>query len=121
LKAKNTAIKGEIKKMKGINAELQSKLNDLDQYGRKNDIIVRNIPVEENKNLNVKLTNVANKLGVTLKVFDIVAAHKLPTNKGIDPIIIRFHSFTKKKELIEAVKTKGNGGWNKHHPTDIHG
>jgi len=52
------------------------------------------------------VTNVAEKLGVKLCEFDLTAAHRFPSKKGIEPIIIRLHSFDKKKEFILAAKTK---------------
>ena len=51
LKAENVMIKNGLERIKVINAELQSKINDLDQYGRKNDLIVRNVPLEDCENL----------------------------------------------------------------------
>jgi len=90
LKNENIAINYELEKMKNTNIELQTKLNDLDQYGRKMDLIVRNVPEIENENLYGKINDIAAKLGVTLREFDIVVTHRLPTRNGIKPIIVRF-------------------------------
>jgi len=53
---------------------------------------------------------VAEKLGVKLREFDLTAAHRFPSKKGVEPIIIRLHSFDKKEELMLAAKTKKSKG-----------
>lgn len=104
LKLENAEIKHEMSRIKEENAELRTKLYELDQYGRKNDIIIRNIPMLENENSKKVISNAIQALGVTLSEFDITVAHRLPANKGVKPIIARFHSYEKKKEVMKAAK-----------------
>lgn len=105
LKIENAGMKSDLKRVEEENKELKAKLSDLDQYGRKNDVIIQNIPEVENENLVKVLAEVANKIGVSIREFDITVAHRLPTKKGVRPVIVRFHSAEKKKEIMKAAKT----------------
>lgn len=110
LKAENEQIKGELRQVKSKNVELQLRIEELDQYGRKNDVIVRNIPEAEEENLKKIITSAAEKLNVSIREWDIVVVHRLPTKSGIKPIIARFLCYDKKRELLKAFKTmKPNG------------
>lgn len=110
LKAENEEVRKELKKLKEENMELGSRLEELDQYGRKNDIIVRNIPEVQNENAKKIITDIIKTVGVEINEYDITVAHRLPTHKGEKPIIARFHSIDKKRETIRAVKKSKPSG-----------
>ena len=74
--------------------------NNMNQYGRKNDVIIRNVAQNENQNLTTVIHKIAQKLGIDMRGFDITAIHRLQANRGIQPIL----------ELISAAKLKKHVG-----------
>lgn len=62
--------------------KLKQDLNNLEQYGRLNNLEVHGILATENENLIEKLGSVVDKLQVTrLKKEDVEAIHRIPTRK----------------------------------------
>ena len=74
--------------------EEQSKVNDLEQYGRRNMVEINNIPFTTDENLE-PITDTARK-GMKLDHFNyekyVDVAHRLNSKLPIPPIIVMFNS-----------------------------
>lgn len=110
--AEMTEIKTRVKKLEETSPaneeinKLKQDLNNLEQYGRLNNIEVHGILVSEHEDLMEKLTCVADKLQVTrLKKEDVEAVHRVPSRKGkTPPIMIRFLNRSTRDEWLKNKK-----------------
>ena len=91
----------EIKNLKSTAIELSSqgekeatKLDDLEQYGRRQNLEIVGIPVQKDENTNAIVQEVAKLLKVTITASDISTSHRLQTKNELKlpPIIVRFVS-----------------------------
>lgn len=90
---------------------LKKEVNELEQYGRRQNLEVHGIPQSENENLLTKLNDVAVKLSLAqLTERDVEAIHRLPSKPDKIPVVlVRFSSrgtketwLSKKREIREA-------------------
>lgn len=117
IKSENLELRTEVMDLKQENKILKSNINQIEQYSRKNNVIVNGIPEEKGENIREIIKAIADVLDVSVHNYDICAAHRLPG--GIDnarPIIIRFNNSEIKPKLIAASKknriTSENIGFN---------
>ena len=75
--------------------EEQSKVNDLEQYGRRNMVEINNIPFTTDENLESVITYIVKK-GMKLDHFNykqyVDVAHRLNSKLPVPPIIVMFNS-----------------------------
>lgn len=77
---KTEVLDREITELKEENQMLKSRLNNLEQYTRKFDVIINGIPKEDDpENLNEMINLLAEVLEVQLNTYDICGLHRLPT------------------------------------------
>lgn len=82
--------------------ELQGRLNNAEQYTRRDSIEIREIPVSENENVEEIVLRVAQNIDVPLTSADISVAHRLKSKAGYIPgIIVKLTSRKAKNSLIE--------------------
>lgn len=90
---------------------LQGRLNQNEQYSRKETIEIREVPQTSGENVDELVVSLARKLSVNLSINDISSAHRLKAARGKTPaIIVRFVSRRKKEELMArkgTVVTRG--------------
>lgn len=97
----------EVSEIKEENQQLKARLNHLEQYSRKFDVIINGITKTENENLNETIKNLAEVLEVKLNPYDICGLHRLPTSKGkIPSIILCLNNLEVKGNFIRASKQK---------------
>lgn len=103
-------LKNEIIDLKTKNYLLQKSVNQLEQYSRKNNVIINGIPVTENEKVRSIVMNLAEKMEITLHELHIAAAHRLPASRNRVPaIVVRFNDSDIKSTLIrESKKQKLN-------------
>ena len=82
----------EIKNLKSTAIELSSqgekeatKLDDLEQYGRRQNLEIVGIPVQKDENTNAIVQEVAKLLKVTITASDISTSHRLQTKNELKP------------------------------------
>lgn len=82
---------------------VKSRVNELEQYSRRQNLEIRGIVQDQNENLFEKLNDLAVKLGLPkLKQTDIENMHRLPERPGKEPVvIIRFSSLALKEEWAQ--------------------
>lgn len=105
-----TIVKSENAQLKQALNLTNFKLDNLEQYGRRENLRLHNIPESEvNKDDGEsQVIEIAKALNVKLNSSDIQRAHRLGRKKsGINPgkprpIIVRFHAYKKRNELLHA-------------------
>ena len=87
--------------------EEQSKVNDLEQYGRRNMVEINNIPFTTDENLESVITYIVKK-GMKLDHFNykqyVDVAHRLNSKLPIPPIIVMFNSRSMQEEFYPSLK-----------------
>ena len=107
-------MKAEIYSLQETLYEEQCKVNDLEQYGRRNMVEISNIPFTTDENLE-PITDTLGK-GMKLNHFNykkyVDVAHRLNSKLPIPPIIVMFNSrsmqeeFSKSRKQLKNIKLK---------------
>ena len=90
--------------LKHENEELFCRMNEMEQYSRKRNIVISGIPFEEEENTKAVVQKFASGIRIELKDYEINAVHRLSTKKEHTPIIVCLNNLEKKEELIEWSK-----------------
>ena len=104
----NEKTKDLEKKTIQLQIELESRsdvLEDLQQYSRRNCLIVSGVPERRNEKTDDLIKNVATKVGVEVQDQDIDRSHRLgaPKPGRPRPIIVKFTRYNKRSELIKSI------------------
>ena len=101
-------MKSTINRQATAIANLDSEIDDLGQYGRRENIVFTNLHVSPSQSPESQVIEFCKHLDVTVDKSDIAACHPLPT-QGDKPkrIIARFHSrSTAQKIFVNRKKAK---------------
>ena len=99
-------MKTIINKQAGTIATLDRELDDLNQYGRRENIVFTNLQVNKD-NAKSQVIELCQELGVDVQDEDLVDAHPLPSKRGKPTrIIARFHERSKTKKVF--INRKGS-------------
>ena len=103
-------MKAEIYSLQETLYEEQCKVNDLEQYGRRNMVEISNIPFTTDENLE-PITDTLRK-GMKLNHFNykkyVDVAHRLNSKLPIPPIIVMFNSRSMQEEFSKSRKQLNN-------------
>ena len=112
VKEHNEGVKSQIKEIKedinklgndGFNVEV--KLDELEQYARRDCLEITGIPVVPNDNLALLVKEMSEIIGVNLNENDISIAHRFtPTEKAKDRRIVKFSRKEKRDEIYSKRK-----------------
>lgn len=109
LQLENEDLKIRISTLEDEKIEINTRLNESEQYSRRENLIITGVPKEPNENIRAVVTRVAEKLGVKLykyDVCDVCIAHRL-SNKGEAPaIVVKMNNRDKKIKMISEGKKK---------------
>ena len=87
---------------------LENKLNEIEQYSKKTNIIISSSTDFLNKSDNKKsefINFVKNQLNIDIDPYDVVAIHELPNkNKDIYKTIVKFHFHETKSKIFKNIK-----------------
>ena len=109
LKGENMMLKQELNIQSHRVAELTQRCDDLDQYGRRENICFTNLKVTEELPCEQQVVNLCHELGVEVSPSDLVDAHPLPSKRGRgNRCIARFHDRKKAQEVFAARKRSKN-------------
>lgn len=104
LKQENKLLKKE------LSAQF-SRLEELDQYGRRQNVLIDRIKEQSSENTNEIVSNVCNSLGIELDKGDLQVSHRLgKPRSNFDkprPIIARFTNVATARAVVHAAKAKG--------------
>ena len=96
-KAEITALKSESSDLKNISIKEIEKIDNLEQYGRRQNLEVAGVPVQDGEDTNALVMVVAKLLDVDIFPGHISTSHRLPKkisqNGNVTcppPIIVRF-------------------------------
>ena len=107
VKGENMALKQAMNTMSGRVIDLEGKLDELNQYGRRENVCFSNLKVDEEHTCEAQVINLCHEIGVEVTAEDLVAAHPLPTKGGQGRqrrYIARFHDRRKAQEVFAARK-----------------
>lgn len=101
-------LKKENACLKNLNKLQESRIDDIDQYNRRQNILFDAVKETSAENTNEMVINQCKKLGVQLNPGDIQVSHRL--GKKVDgkprPIIARFTSVGTARSIIQLVKNQ---------------
>ena len=96
-KAEITALKSESSDLKNTSLKEIEKIDNLEQYGRRQNLEIAGIPVQDGEDTNAVVMEVAKLLDVDILPSHISTSHRLPKKIGQNgnvirtpPIIVRF-------------------------------
>lgn len=96
-----------IEKLQEENKALNHRVNNLEQYSRRSNIQITNIPMVADENIEKIVCEIGQKVGVDINFrSDIQAAHRVPTSsqKSTQPIIVKFSNRQLRNEYIKKAK-----------------
>ncbi|XP_066928189.1 uncharacterized protein [Clytia hemisphaerica] len=94
-------LKNHVKKSEQALDHVNFALNDLEQYGRKEMMNISGVPRLNNEDTDKIVMDIANKIGVDLKIEDFGVSHRT-SEKGTAPIIVKFNSRRKRNDMWNA-------------------
>ena len=108
LTSENVKLRADIELLKSVVnrqattiATLDADIDDLGQYGRRENVVFTNLKVESGENPETQVINLCKDIGVDLDVADIAACHPLPTGTGKPRrIIARFYERSKAQKIF---------------------
>lgn len=98
-----------IKILEETNDELNTRVNELEQYSRRSNIKITNVPEMKDENLEKMICEVGEKIGIELNFKqDIQAIHRVPTasTKSPKPIVVKFSNRMMRNNFIKEAKKK---------------
>ena len=105
LKGENMSLKQVVNIQAAKISRLELKIDELDQYGRRDNVCFTNLKVDAQHPCEAQVVELCNQLGVEVTPTDIVAAHPLPAKRGKPQrCIARFHDRRKAHEVLAARK-----------------
>ncbi|CAF4331156.1 unnamed protein product, partial [Didymodactylos carnosus] len=98
----------ELDKTKSELEKVSSHLNDLEQYGKRKDLLIHGIPVKNDENLYTTVMELGNALGIKLNRNNFYAIHRLPAKRTGDQlkstIIVSFVRITDRNKFYLSHK-----------------
>lgn len=97
----------ELKKMKELLMEGNTRMDQLEQYTRREDLIIRGLTDVHEEQVEVQvMESISNQLHIAIQPSDISICHKLPKGKfdKTPPVIVRFSNRKKRNEVYKARK-----------------
>ncbi len=106
LKGENLVLKQTVNVQMDKIAALQRELDELAQYGRRENVVFSNLKFDDTTNLvNKQVIELCNDLGVTVEETDFVDVNPLPASKGrAKRVIARFRDRKLAQKVMGACK-----------------
>lgn len=105
LQKENLELKNKI-------SALDTRVNDLEQYSKLNNLIVHNLPESPKENIIDVVKHIGDKIGVPIRPDDVDMAHRLKSNnldnKHPRTIVVRFISRLTKDKFLTSFKQNKN-------------
>ncbi len=110
LEQDNKILHEEVEELAMENYMLKNRIADMEQYSRKNNMIIRGIPKAAGEDLRMIVKKLATKLDMNISDFEIDTLHRLPSKNAIPAIIVKFTSRDTKNNFIRSAKKKKLAG-----------
>lgn len=99
------AVACELKVLRGVMYEHGVSLNDLEQYSRKNNVVISGVPEEDGESALGIVIELGRVLGVSIRPEEVDAAHRFGKPSGKPrPILARFVTYSKRDEFYRERK-----------------
>ena len=116
LVASNQILKNQVTFLSHQVADLLGKYDELEQYGRRECLEIKGVPVTKDEDTDSVIVNVGAKVGVTIYESDISVSHRNSgppnankTTSSDPPIIVKFVSRNVSRFKLKDVSTKDLG------------
>ncbi|KAK3928402.1 Protein unc-13-like protein C [Frankliniella fusca] len=101
------SLKNELKdkddKIRQLEASVETKLDELEQYGRRNNLRIFGVPVQADENTDDIVIEVACKMGISLDKSCIDRSHRIgKKDSHSKPIIVKFTSYAHRRSFFGA-------------------
>lgn len=98
----------KIKSLEEENRRLAWRVNDMEQYDRRANVQINNVPQNGNEDIGKMLCEMGTKIGVPIDFkLDVQAAHRIPSmNPNSKPIVVRFTNRMKRDAFLVAARNK---------------
>lgn len=83
------------------NSEVQGEVQDIQQYQRRNNLVITGLPEEKEEDLYLKVQKMSEALGVRMSAADIDTVHRKDKTRA-KPVLVKLINRWKKDELTEA-------------------
>ena len=95
----------ESKKMDSV-IHLEEKIDSLEQYSRRSQLLFDGIPESDGENTDLAIVEECKKVNITVTPLDIQRSHRLGRQRDgrPRPIIVSFTYFKQKKRIVQAAK-----------------
>lgn len=104
LEAENKRLKEENCALMSKNAALEKRINDMEQYSRKNNIEIKGIPFTKGEDCLAIVQTIGDKIGCLLTRSDVDIVHRVPSASNTKHLIARFCSRDKKAEFVSKAR-----------------
>lgn len=104
MRVKQDALIAENKALRAHNESLETRLAELDQYSRQNNIEIKGVPSTKGEDCTAILKCMGDAIGCTVTPADIDTVHRVPTKSAESNIIARFCSRDKKNDFIRKAR-----------------
>ena len=105
VRGENMALKQTLNIQAHHISELSQKCDEMDQYGRRENVCFTNLKVTEERPCTQQVVELCHELGVEVTTSDLVDAHPLPSKRGKgNRCIARFRDRKKAQEVFAARK-----------------
>ena len=87
----NQMLKKQVFNLQNQTEQMSGKLNDLEQYGRRDCIKIRGVPVQDGEDTDTIVCSIGNLVNININTEDISISHRLksnPTARNQPPVII---------------------------------
>ncbi|XP_052130284.1 uncharacterized protein LOC127751197 [Frankliniella occidentalis] len=93
-------------KIKLLESSVHNKCDELEQYGRRNNIRIFGVPEANSENTDDLVIDVARKINVTLEKWNIDRSHRVGKAGGDRPrpILVKFTSYGARRAVFQAKK-----------------
>lgn len=106
LKQENETLRKRIENLEIEKHEMQKRINESEQYSRRNNVIITGLPKDTKEDLREKVTKLAGKLGVKLHEYDICTVHRLSNIGEAPAIVMKMNNRDKKTHLMKEARKK---------------
>ena len=107
LQKENELLRNEVLDLQNQSEQMWDKVDDLEQYGRRDCLEIRGIPVQKDENTDDLIISIGNLVNVNIKPEDISISHRLKSStrsKFPPAIIAKFVRRDMKDKLYQARK-----------------
>lgn len=115
LQDENKMLKGRCERlaadMEELRAEFREEVDEINQYSRRNNLLISGVPESPQENLDQLFTKLAGRLDSSFDPRDIDVIHRLPQSMASNkpsPIVVRLARRSKKNFLLTVAKKKNN-------------